>query len=349
MQHTDFTSWFEIKALQLLKQSINHLSHLIDEQTQIYKMESQPDTDFIPMEYLQFQAERCLDSFKTNLLTEVNHFAISNKFLQTYKYPVDKPMCLKNKNSLIQRAKLAASVHTFQSLPQVAFIDLETDGVNIQTANILQIAIIKPIIHSEYDSLNHLQTYTSYISPYKGYSEKHNKAFHINKIGDKQLKSAPSFEDVAWIIAHLLEDTIIVGYNSNSFDIPILKRHLNKYGEQLQHKFSIDLYPACWKNKKQKLGDAIKAYNLTENSNPHDALADTSCSMDLFIELIEKNELPCNEEDLLHLFHSSENIWQHYQRRKVIDINPDNQEYSHLLIKTPESSLKRKYLDISVS
>jgi len=258
-------------------------------------------------------------------------------------------MCLSNKNTLLQRAKLALSAHTFEFLPQIAFIDLETDGVKIQTANILQIAIIKPIIHSKHESLNNLQTYTTYVSPYKGYSQKDNTAFQINHIGDEQLKSAPSFKDVAWIIAHLLEDTVIVGYNSNSFDIPILKRHLNKYGEQLLHKFSIDLYPACWKNKKQRLEDAIRAYNLTENIRPHDALANTSCAMDLFTELIERNELPSNEEDLLSLFNSPENYWQNFQKRRIVDINTDNQEYLQLVIKTPPSSLKRKHSEISVS
>jgi DNA polymerase III epsilon subunit-like protein len=139
-----------------------------------------------------------------------------------------------------------------------------------------------------------------------------------------------------------------VGYNVNSFDIPILKRHLEKYNEELYHKFSIDLYPACWKDKKQKLGDAIKAYNLPCNPKPHDALADASCCMDLLNEIIERNELPNNEDDLLDLFLSlDQNIWQHFRKLKIIDVNLNHKEYSHLLMMTPPSSLKRKHSEIS--
>jgi len=349
MQYIDFTTWFEPKALQQMKQTIVQLNQLIDEQMQIYKSESNPQTNEVPSEYLEFQLERCLDSLKINILYEFKQASLNKKFITWDKNPIDKPIKLHTNNSLMQIAKLAASAHSFEALPQLAFIDLETDGINIETANILQIAIIKPIIHPIHDSLHYLKTFSSYILPYKGYSQEDNKAFHINHIGEKQLKSALLMEDIAPHIAYQLYHTILVGYNINSFDIPILKRHLIKYEEELIHNFSIDLYPACWKDKKQKLGDAIKAYNLSNNPNPHDAMADASCCMDLLNELIERNELPNNEDDLLDLFNSPQNIWQHFRRNKIIDINPNNKNYSHLLVTTPSSSLKRKLSEISTS
>jgi DNA polymerase III epsilon subunit-like protein len=348
MQYIDFKIWIQSKAIEQMKQTITHLNQLVDEQIQLYKMECKPQTDEVPPEYLEFQLERSLDSLKINILSEFKQTYLNNKkFAIWNEHPVDKPIKFNTNNTLMQKAKLSASAHTFEALPQLAFLDLETDGINIHTANILQVAIIKPIIHPKHETLHYIKTYSSYILPHEEYSQKDNKAFEINHIGDKQLKTATLMEDAAIDIAYHLHNTVIVGYNINSFDIPILKRHLNYHDEHLFHKFSIDLYPACWKNKKQKLGDAIKAYNLLNNPKPHDAVADANCCMDLLNEVIERDELPNSEEGLLDLFSSPQNIWQHYSRHKIIDINPNHGDYSHLLMITPTSSLKRKHSEIS--
>jgi len=348
MQPINFTTWFETKALQLLKQSINHLNDLMDEQIQIYKKDCKPHTNHIPSEYLQFQAEKCLESFKINLMTQLQQACFNHKFITHDTYPVEKPIKLNTKNTLLQRARLSLSSYNFESLPQLAFVDIETDSTDIYSANMLQVAIIKPIIDPEHESLNYTIAWSSYILPYSNYTQKDNKAYHINHIGSKELKSAMRIEDAAIKIAHHLEETIIVGYNVNSFDIPIMKRLLWKYNIPIMYKFSIDLYPASWRNRKYKLNDAIQTYNLFYNPKPHDAMADAECCIDLLNELIERNELPNNENDLLELSSSYNNIWQHYKKYKVIDINSDHYDYAHLLIKTPASSLKRKHSQLSI-
>lgn len=346
----EFTTWFENVALQQLKNNITHFTQLINKQVQMHKIDCNFQTNQLPPEYLEFQVERCIDSFKSSIIYELKTALITNKFTNSYdKLLVHKPISFKTNNTLMQKAKLYATAHNFYPLPQLAFLDIETDGVNINTANILQVAILTPIVDSDLESFNYINTWSKYILPYEGYSQKDNNAYHINKIGDKQLKSAILMKDAAEEISYLLSDTIIVGYNVNTFDIPIIKRHLEKYNETMLHKFSIDLYPACWKEKKQKLEDAVARYNLSSNPNPHDATADASCCIDLLSELIDRNELPRDEEGLLDLFKSTNNIWQNYKRYKVIDINPEHQDYAHLLIQTPTASLKRKHSDISNS
>jgi len=265
------------------------------------------------------------------------------------KNPVDRPIKLETGNTLMQRAKLSAAANALHSLPQLAFVDIETDGTDINTANILQIAIIKPVINSDHDTLSYSTTWSRYVLPWEGYSQKNNTAFHINHIGDKELETAIDIDMAVMHVTYQLYHTVIVGYNVNNFDIPILKRHCNYYNEPLLYKYSIDLYPAIWKDKKQKLGDAIKTYNLPINLNPHDAMADASCCIDLLSEVIERNELPNTEEDLLDLFSSSKNIWQHFGKQKIIDINSDHKDYAHLLYPTPASSQKRKLSQISTS
>jgi DNA polymerase III epsilon subunit-like protein len=347
MHTTEFSTWFQIKALQHLKQSMEQFNQTINEQIQSYNMGCKTPINEIPPEYLEFQAERCINSFKTSILSELQQACYNKKFTVKTKDPIDKPIKLLTNNTLMQRAKLSAVSHALQTLPQLAFLDIETDGININTANILQVAIIKPIIDPEYDTLSYFTSWSSYILPWAGYTQKDNKAFHINHIGDKQLQTALDIEDALMHIVYHLCHTVIVGYNVNQFDIPILKRHCDKYNEPLLHKYSIDLYPTIWKNKKQKLEDAINAYNLPTNSNPHDATADASCCIDLLNEVIDRNELPNTEEDLLELFNSPQNTWQHYAKHKIIEVNPDHKDYAYLIYPTPQSSLKRKLSQIS--
>jgi DNA polymerase III epsilon subunit-like protein len=349
MPLTEFSTWFQSKALQQLKQSIDHFNQIMDEQIQIYNMECKSPIENVPVEYLEFHAKNCINSFKTNILSELQQACFDKRFTIESKTSIEKPIKLLTGNTLMQRAKLSAVAPTLHSLPQLAFLDIETDGTDINTANILQIAIIKPILHPEYNSCSYFTTWSRYVLPWEGYTEKDNKSFHINHIGDKELKTAIDIDSAVMHVTYHLYNTVIVGYNVNHFDIPILKRHCESWDEPLYHKFSIDLYPAIWKNKKQKLEDAIKAYNLPPNTNPHDATADASCCMDLLYEVIEKNELPNTEDDLLDLFSSPQNIWQHYGKNKIIDINPNHKDYSHLLYPTPASSLKRKHSEISIS
>jgi DNA polymerase III epsilon subunit-like protein len=350
MQTIEFTTWFQSEAFKHLRKGIRHLSHLMDEQIQICNKGIYSPNKELPLEYLEFHIENCINSLKTNLLSELQQTCFSNKFtINIPRIPIDKPIKLDIENTLMQRAKLALAATNLHSLPQLAFLDIETDGTDINTANILQIAIIKPIIDPDCNSLSHFFTWSKYTLPWEGYTQKDNKAFHINKIGDKELKSAMDIDNAILHATFHLCNTVIVGYNINNFDIPILKRHCEIWEDPLFHKYSIDLYPAIWKDKKQKLKDAIKAYNLPANTNPHNAIADATCCIDLLNKVIEENELPNNEEDLLDLFSSPQNIWQHYGRNKIIDINPNHKEYSHLLYVTPTSSLKRKHSEISIT
>lgn len=346
MHHTEFTSWFETKAMHHLKQSVDHLKYTIDVQIQLDKLEHNYKTNVIPPDYLEFQVERCLDSLKSNIMFEVKKACYTKTFFTWDTNPVDRPIVLHTGNTLLQKAKLAVMEHTIKAIPQLAFLDLETDGLNLHNANILQIAIIKPFVDPENESPPHAKTFCKYILPFKGYRQKNNNAYHVNHIGDQELQHAPLMERAAPIIANLLKDTIIVGYNLNKFDIPILKNNLGVHNIKLLHKFTIDLYPACWKDKKQRLADAIKAYNLNDNPNPHDAEADASCCADLLSELIERNELPNSEKELVDLFNSENNTWR---GTKVIDINPINKAYSHLLVETPPTSLKRNYSNMSTA
>jgi DNA polymerase III alpha subunit (gram-positive type) len=339
----NFTLWFEAMATKQFKMTIKHLFKLLDEQTQLHTKEFRPtQPSELPMEYLEYQIKYWFQDLAHKVYFETISQPYPTKYHIINKHPLKKPVMLNTNNSMIQIAKLSREITHYDSLPQLAFVDIETDALSIDTANILQVAIIKPMIHQQH-SMDHYKSWNKFILPYQGYNQKDNKAYNINQIGDKQLATAIPLSDVTNTISELLKNTVIVGYNCNSFDIPILKRHLETHSSQLLHKFSIDLYPACWKNKKQNLASAIDQYNLMMNPNPHDALADASCCIDLLFALVNNHELPGSENELLDLSTKPENSWNN-RKLKVIDVNTSLLDTHHNKTNPP---LKRKWSQIS--
>jgi DNA polymerase III epsilon subunit-like protein len=342
---TDFTPWFIDLTTHHFKSRISSLFLELDQQLQMFQKDFKPEQpNELPLEFIEYHVEKCFDTLKKNILRELKQYP-KTKFTIKHRYPLIAPVMLNSRNDLLQMAKLSTASPYFSALPQLAFLDLETDGLNIETANILQIAIIKPIINPDHETLHYVKTWSKYILPYKGYKQVDNKAYNINHIGDKELATAIPIEETSYFISNALKETAIIGYNCNSFDIPILKRHLEANKTKLLHKFSIDLYPACWKNKKQTQADAMKAYNLKENPNPHDALSDANCCMDLLAKLLEYNELPNNEEEILDFSASSKNTWHN---KKVVEINQSFILHHDLMDET-STTLKRRYSELSSS
>ncbi|EAF9863027.1 ATP-dependent helicase DinG, partial [Listeria monocytogenes] len=103
-------------------------------------------------------------------------------------------------------------------------VDLETTGNQASREDrIIQFAACFV------ESGKRLETYTTFLNP-----EKPIPAFiqELTGISPKDVKNAPLFEDVAPIIANLLEDTIFVAHNV-SFDWTFLEREMTRAGISL--------------------------------------------------------------------------------------------------------------------
>ncbi len=124
----------------------------------------------------------------------------------------------------------------------IAFIDLETTGVNISTDRIVEIAIVRIAIDGTKTVKRKL------INPLMpiptGSSEVHG-------ITDDMVKDAPSFKQVANEIKQFMENCDLGGYNSNRFDIPMLIEEFHRSGIE----FSTD---------ERKLVDVQKVFHLME-------------------------------------------------------------------------------------
>jgi DNA polymerase III epsilon subunit-like protein len=333
--------WLIKTAIKDLEEHLDQIYSSLDEHTQILNKKFDPDNHTtLPQDYFELLLSRNLDNFKISIMETVKLKGYDKTFTMRNVQPIKKAVMLnKESDSLLDMVRLENISYYLQGFPQLAFLDIETDSVNIDTANILQVAIIKPVLDSNHTSLNHLETFNQYILPHPKYKQKDNLAYHVNKIGDKELSMAKPMSLVSDTISSFISNTIIVGYNSNKFDIPILKRHLEANNAQMFHRLSLDLYPACWKNSKQNLSSALEAHNET-NFKPHDAASDASCCIELLTALLKKYMIPSNEEELICLFKQPRNTWKN--NLKVVEINPN-----FPLVERP--NFKRRHSQISTT
>ncbi len=124
----------------------------------------------------------------------------------------------------------------------IAFIDLETTGVNISVDRIVEIAVVK--ISPDGTRLVKRKLINPLIPIPEGSSA-------IHGITDEMVKDAPSFKQAANELKQFMENCDLGGYNSNRFDIPMLIEEFLRIGID----FSID---------GRKLVDVQKVFHMME-------------------------------------------------------------------------------------
>ena len=95
----------------------------------------------------------------------------------------------------------------------LAFIDLETTGINLGVDRIVEISILKISPNGSQD------TKTLRINPEMHIPE---ASSDVHGILDADVKNSPTFKQVANEIRDFLDNCDIAGYNSNKFDVPML-------------------------------------------------------------------------------------------------------------------------------
>ncbi|HNL82848.1 MAG TPA: 3'-5' exonuclease, partial [Chitinophagaceae bacterium] len=99
-----------------------------------------------------------------------------------------------------------------QLINPIAFIDLETTGINISADRIVEIAIVKIAPDGT------KQVKRKLINPLVPIPA---GATEVHGITDEMVKDAPTFKQVANEVKQFLDGCDIGGYNSNRFDMPL--------------------------------------------------------------------------------------------------------------------------------
>lgn len=165
----------------------------------------------------------------------------------------------------------------------IAFIDLETTGINLSSDRVVEIAIIKVMPD------NSRVVKRKIINPEMAIPK---QSSDIHGITDDMVKDAPTFKQAGNEIKQFLENCDLGGYNSNRFDIPMLMEEFLRAGMDvdLSDRRMIDVQHIFYTMEPRTLSAAYKFYCQKDLINAHSAEADISATIDVLMSQIGRYE-----------------------------------------------------------
>jgi len=163
----------------------------------------------------------------------------------------------------------------------IAFIDLETTGINISTERIVEIAIVK--ISPDGTQLVKRKLINPQMPIPKASSD-------IHGITDEMVKDAPTFKQAANEIKQFIDNCDLAGYNSNRFDIPMLIEEFLRSGLEftLDGKKLLDVQKVFHMMEQRTLGAAYKFYCNKSLENAHSAEVDATATWEVLEAQVER-------------------------------------------------------------
>lgn len=163
----------------------------------------------------------------------------------------------------------------------IAFIDLETTGVNISNDRIVEIAIVKILPDGT------RQVKRKLINPLIPIPS---GASDVHGITDDMVKDAPSFKQVANEIKQFIDNCDMGGYNSNRFDIPMLIEEFLRAGVSftVDGRKLVDVQKVFHMMEQRTLGAAYKFYCNKVLDGAHSAEVDATATWEVLEAQIER-------------------------------------------------------------
>jgi DNA polymerase-3 subunit epsilon len=172
----------------------------------------------------------------------------------------------------------------------LAFIDLETTGVNLGTDRIVEIAIVKVLTDGNRSVKRKL--INPGISIPKASSDVHG-------ITDEMVKEAPFFKQVAQELKQFLDGCDLAGYNSNRFDIPLLVEEFLRAEIEFEMKGRkmLDIQQIFYKMEPRTLSAAYQFYCQKSLENAHSAEVDATATLEILASQVERYPVLGNTVD----------------------------------------------------
>ena len=174
----------------------------------------------------------------------------------------------------------------------IAFLDLETTGINVSTDRIVEISVLKISQGGKQEWMSTRINPEMPIPP---------KSTAIHGITDADVADAPTFREIAKKLVAFLEGTDLAGYNAIKFDIPVLAEEflrINMDFNFLKRKY-IDVQVIFHKKEQRTLAAAYQFYCNRELENAHSSMADTQATFEVLKAQLDRyNDL---ENDVVKL------------------------------------------------
>lgn len=163
----------------------------------------------------------------------------------------------------------------------LAFIDLETTGVNLGTDRIVEIAIVK-VLPDKSSQIKRKLVNPGMPIP--------SASREIHGITDEMVKDAPVFKDIANELKQFIDNSDLSGFNSNRFDIPLLMEEFLRAGLtiDMEGRRMLDVQHIFHTMEKRTLSAAYKFYCAKELEGAHGAEVDASATWEILEAQLDK-------------------------------------------------------------
>jgi len=193
----------------------------------------------------------------------------------------------------------------------LAFIDLETTGINLGTDRIVEFAVVKILPDSTQIKKRKLLNPEIVIPK---------SASDVHGITDEMVKNAPTFKQVAQELKQILDGCDFAGYNSNRFDIPLLMEEFLRaqVDFDMRNRKLIDVQNIYHKMEPRTLSAAYKFYCNKSLDGAHSAEIDASATYEILVAQLERYpDLGNNVDSILKMMGEDQIV--DFARRFVLD------------------------------
>jgi DNA polymerase III subunit epsilon len=182
----------------------------------------------------------------------------------------------------------------------IAFLDLETTGINIVTDRIVEISVLKIAPNGVEE------WFTTRVNPEMPIPH---KAISIHGIKDSDVADCPKFRDIAKKLAAFLEGCDLAGYNANKFDIPVLAEEFLRVNIDFdfRRRRYVDVQVIFHKKEQRTLSAAYIFYCKKELAGAHGAKADTQATYEILKAQLDRYKDLENDIEKLSDFSSYNN------------------------------------------
>jgi len=174
----------------------------------------------------------------------------------------------------------------------IVFFDLETTGLDVATARIVEIALVKVYPDNTSD------TFLTRVNPGIPIPA---EATNIHGINNFDVMDKPRFNQIAKDIHLILEDSDLAGYNLLKFDLPLLVNELKRAGinYSTENVRIVDIFSIYKAMERRDLTAAYRFYCNKELVGAHSALKDAQATLEIFgQQLTRYANMPRNLDEL---------------------------------------------------
>jgi len=163
----------------------------------------------------------------------------------------------------------------------IAFIDLETTGINVTSDRIVEFSVLKISPNGKEEWM------TSRVNPEMPIPP---KSTAIHGITDTDVANAPVFREIGKKLAAFLEGCDLAGYNAIKFDIPVLAEEFLR--ENIDFNFRkrryVDVQVIFHKKEQRTLSAAYLFYCKKELEGAHGSKADTAATFEVLKSQLDR-------------------------------------------------------------